>query len=203
MPGQMSYRLFVALLLLALMFSMPLLIVRHASDRMLSSFMGRLVYRFPAAKIQSTDRIAGIIALGGSTERTREAIRLAHLYPHARLVVTGAALEDYQLVSSQDFERNRFVPEYRASNTFENALFTRQLIKLEPGERWLLVTSATHMPRAIASFESVGFPVEAWPIYDVSASDPGAVDVIRHEWLGLIAYHLLGRTTSFLPSRRA
>jgi uncharacterized SAM-binding protein YcdF (DUF218 family) len=34
----------------------------------------------------------------------------------------------------------------------------------KPGERWLLVTSAAHMPRAIGCFRRAGFAVEACPV---------------------------------------
>ena len=39
--------------------------------------------------------------------------------------------------------------ENRSRNTFENAAFTKELIKPQAGEDWLLVTSAYHMPRAM------------------------------------------------------
>ena len=56
------------------------------------------------------------------------------------------------------------VYEDRSRNTFENALFTRDLVKPKEGERWLLVTSAMHMPRAVGVFRKVGFPVIAYPV---------------------------------------
>ena len=46
----------------------------------------------------------------------------------------------------------------------ENAVFTRSLIAPKPGERWLLVTSALHMPREIGAFRQAGFPIEAYPV---------------------------------------
>ena len=54
--------------------------------------------------------------------------------------------------------------EERSRNTVENALFTKALIDPKPGERWLLVTSAMHMPRAVGVFRQAGFPVEAYPV---------------------------------------
>ena len=60
--------------------------------------------------------------------------------------------------------RDRVTLETRSRNTAENAAFTKALVKPKPGERWLLVTSALHMPRAIGCFRRVGFPVEAYPV---------------------------------------
>ena len=54
--------------------------------------------------------------------------------------------------------------ESRSRNAAENAAFTKELVKPKPGERWLLVTSAQHMPRAVGCFRRAGFPVEAYPV---------------------------------------
>ena len=79
-------------------------------------------------------------------------------------------------------------------------MFTRDLVKPKPGERWLLVTSATHMPRSIGAFRQAGFPVIPYPVnYRTngrlwSLSMPSnklralqLVDQATHEWLGLAA----------------
>jgi uncharacterized SAM-binding protein YcdF (DUF218 family) len=57
----------------------------------------------------------------------------------------------------------RLLLEREARSTWENAVYAKQLAQPRPGERWLLVTSAAHMPRAIAVFRKVGFAVEPWP----------------------------------------
>ena len=58
----------------------------------------------------------------------------------------------------------------------ENARFTRELVQPKPGERWLLVTSAHHMPRSVGVFRAAGFPVEAFP---VDCRTRGAIDMLR------------------------
>ena len=58
----------------------------------------------------------------------------------------------YPLLESFGVPRERVLLEDRARNTYENAVFSKQLMKPKPGERWLLVTSAVHMPRAIGCF---------------------------------------------------
>ncbi len=110
--------------------------------------------------------------------------------------------------------RDRVTLESRSRNTAENAAFTRVLVEPKPGERWLLVTSALHMPRAIGCFRRAGFPVEAYPVDWTTprrlslapllpSFEPGRglreLDSAAHEWLGLLAYWLTGRTSAFLP----
>jgi uncharacterized SAM-binding protein YcdF (DUF218 family) len=86
------------------------------------------------------------------------------------------------------------------------------LIAPNSGERWLLVTSAFHMPRAIGAFRQAGFPVEAYPVdyqtagqqdmWAFSDSLMGGIrrtDAAVHEWLGLFAYWITGRIPVLVP----
>ena len=59
---------------------------------------------------------------------------------------------------------DRILLEDRSRNTIENALYSKQIAQPKPGERWLLVTSAYHLPRAIGVFRKVGFAVEPCPV---------------------------------------
>ena len=90
-------------------------------------------------------------------------------------------------------------------------LFTKELIKPEPDETWLLVTSAFHMPRAMGLFRKAGFPVVPWPVDYRTAGNEGigmlrdneadalqTTDGALREWIGLIAYWLTGQDR--LPS---
>ncbi len=83
------------------------------------------------------------------------------------------------------------------------------MIEPRPGARWLLVTSAFHMPRAIACFRAIGFPVTAFPVdfkylqrekigFDF-ASGLADLDLAAHEWGGLVASRMLGRTLAWTP----
>jgi uncharacterized SAM-binding protein YcdF (DUF218 family) len=149
--------------------------------------------------------------------------KLARAYADARIVYSGGdgslfgnqpAEADfvYPLLDSLGVRRERAILEPRSRNTAENAAFTKDLVKPKPGERWLLVTSAQHMPRAIGCFRAVDFPVEAYPVGwhtnpqgDLMAPRSfaeglGQLDSAAYEWLGLLAYRLTGRTSGFLPS---
>jgi uncharacterized SAM-binding protein YcdF (DUF218 family) len=103
--------------------------------------------------------------------------------------------------------------EEKSRDTAENAAESKKLMTQQDGH-WLLVTSAAHMPRALAAFG----PLTARLIpccadYKTQgASDRNRFfgsaahgwlcsDIAAHEWLGLIAYRLSGRIKR-LPSLR-
>lgn len=144
--------------------------------------------------------ITGIVVLGGSIDRTREGIELARRLPAATLVLSGVAPEDMRLAQAEVSLRGRLVIDIRATTTYENAVYSRAACSPRPGERWLLVTSAIHMPRAMASFRGVGFPVEPWPIRDMTPETGQAAASVRHEWLGLAAYRIMGKTQDLFPA---
>ncbi len=163
--------------------------------------------------------------LSAQAERLTAIAKLAREYPQARIVYSGgnAALFPHAppeaefalpLWESFGIARDRITLETRSRNTYENALFSKRLLKPKPGARWLLVTSAEHMPRAIGCFRRVGFPVEAYPVdwttwprlhvrsflprLDV-AGNLSMLEGALHEWIGLVAYRLTGRIDSFFP----
>ena len=121
--------------------------------------------RFSATALGPTDQIAGVIALGGSPARIREAARIASLYQGSKLIVTGASDEDYAAAQT-GLKPDRLVRERHARNTFENALFSKRLANPRSGQRSILVTSGIQMPRAMGVFTALDFGVEPWPIFD-------------------------------------
>ena len=195
--------------------------------------------QFTRANI-ATGHVTGIIVLGGAEdprsegtrelmalddagERLTEAAALARRLPDARLVFSGGS---DSLVHHKEAEANiaarlfvalgiepgRLTVEARSRSTAENASFTKALIQPKPGERWILITSAWHMPRAVGSFRAAGFPVEPWPVdyragvvfepFKFFSSIPEGLrrlDFAAKEYVGLIAYRLTGRTDALLP----
>jgi uncharacterized SAM-binding protein YcdF (DUF218 family) len=164
-------------------------------------------------------------ALNEAGERLTEGLALARRYPKAKLVFTGGSIEilfaptvGAEAASRilQDFDLGdprRIVLEAKARNTWENAVFTKELVKPKSGERWLLVTSAAHMPRAMGVFRKAGFPVEPWPVdyrtagardrwlpFEAPSEGLRRLEAALHEWYGLIAYRVLGRTDALLPA---
>jgi len=163
------------------------------------------------------------IALDEAAERITATAELAHRYPEARIIFSGgsgALLEREgpeapfavrQLVAL-GVAHDRIVAEEQSRNTLENAAFSRLLANPKPNERWLLVTSAYHMPRSMAAFRAVDFPVEAYPVdwrtrgwVDLSRGFPTLSEGLRRtdaaarEWIGLLVYRLTGRSARLLP----
>ena len=184
--------------------------------------------------------ITGIIVLGGGIDeistharnqvalteaatRMTEAVTLARRFPQARLVFAGGTAAMMGTTFTESEAARRFWSEFgvapermqfedRSRNTAENAEFTKVLLQPKPGETWLLVTSAFHMPRSIGIFRRIGFEVTPWPVDFRTMPFPGIlrphgeasqnlrlVDVAVREWIGLVAYWLTGRTDTLLP----
>ena len=169
-----------------------------------------------------SSRVRGQISLNGAAERVTVIAKLARDYPNARIVFTsgdasllgnhGAEADYlYPLLDSMGVPRTRVEIENRARNTAENAAYSKALVKPKPGERWLLVTSAQHMPRAMGAFRKAGFPVEAYPVdwrslprlrlqFPASFSlGLARSDDTVHEWVGLFVYWITGRSSELLP----
>jgi uncharacterized SAM-binding protein YcdF (DUF218 family) len=194
--------------------------------------------RFPAPA-QPPDQVDGIIVLGGATdlvvaqgrgvvefsesaERNIAMIELAERYPDAKVVFTGGRDEILGTEISEadvmrEFARRhgldgRVIFEDRARNTYENAVLSKALAAPRPDELWLLVTSASHMPRAVGVFRRVGWPVIAYPVDYRTSGEIGLLarpdaaqgwvefDQAVRAWIGLVAYWLSDRTDAPFPA---
>jgi uncharacterized SAM-binding protein YcdF (DUF218 family) len=116
------------------------------------------------------------------------------------------------LFESFGIPRKRIELEGKSRNTAENATFSKAMADPKPGERWLLVTSAHHMPRSVGCFRRAGFAVEPYPVdwrtrgavdlitpFGSLAAGLARTDVAAREWAGLVAYWITGKTSEFLP----
>jgi uncharacterized SAM-binding protein YcdF (DUF218 family) len=101
----------------------------------------------------------------------------------------------------------RVIFERDSRNTVENARFTKIMAKPKIGDRWLLITSAAHMPRAVGLFRKVGFNVEPYPVNWTTrgysdlykAGSLGRVDRGAREWIGLFANWIVGNSDELFP----
>jgi uncharacterized SAM-binding protein YcdF (DUF218 family) len=188
----------LVLISLVLIFSVHLL-SRDANP--IGSLLVRpLEQRFQRADATAFERLSGVIVLIGGDKRLAEAGRLARENPKLPIVISGAkGMSGVEAELGGGIDSSRVLVERRSNNTYENALYSAEMIKPKQSERWLLVTGASHMPRAIGSFRRAGFEVEPWPVYDLTVSDSGLPNAF-HEWLGLFTYWALGRTSALLPS---
>jgi uncharacterized SAM-binding protein YcdF (DUF218 family) len=195
--------------------------------------------RFPQAVLPA--EVAGVVVLGGfvdpvmsqktgqvelgsSTERLFAMLNLAKRYPQAKIVFSGgsgSALHPEakeaplvrRLLDESGIDPSRFIFEDLSRNTYENALFSKELMQPKAGEAWVLVTSAAHMPRAIGCFRQQDWEILAWPVDYATAGHVDLLDLnfnlagglgmlggAIHEWIGLISYRLLGRMPQFFPA---
>lgn len=163
------------------------------------------------------------VELDASAERILAMLELARRYPQARIVYSGGSANLFDpsaaeapiagaLLERFGVAKDRILLEETSRTTLENAMFSRNLVKPKPGEQWLLVTSAFHMPRSMGVFRAAGFDVSAYPVdwrtrgwsdalqpFDRLSAGLARCDVALHEWAGLVAYWLRGRSTSLLP----
>jgi uncharacterized SAM-binding protein YcdF (DUF218 family) len=94
--------------------------------------------------------------------------------------------------------------EDQSRNTYENAVLTAKLTGVNPKDRWLLLTSASHMPRSMATFVKAGWNVTAYPVDFRTGQTSDWLDfnlaggasnweTALHELVGILAYRLTGR----------
>ena len=165
----------------------------------------------------------GVPVVRAAADRVIAAAALARRYPNARIIFTGGSANlmsddareaDYatEIFESLGISKERLTMERRARNTQENAEFSKAIAAPKGGERWLLVTSAYHMPRSVGLFRKAGFTVEPYPVdwrvggradllkfWIFSVEGLGYVDVGIREWMGLFAYRVTGKTSEFFP----
>ncbi len=172
---------------------------------------------------QNLTEARGIPALNGAAERLTEPLALARRYPQARLVFTGGqgslvhgGLTEADVVrrlwTALGLPPERVTYEDAARNTYQNAVLTHALVRPAPGETWLLVTSASHMPRSVGVFRRAGWSIRPWPVnyrtgrslaawYDAPFPERlGQFETALREWIGLVAYRLMDRTDAVFPA---
>lgn len=181
------------------------------------------------------DTVAGIIVLGGgfngfvtrarggfelndAGDRFVEALRLARALPDKPLVISGGpasligVAEGDAPVATRFYtefglDPERLVLEQRSRNTFENGLYTKEAISGFPAGRWLLVTSAFHMPRSAGVFRKQGIDVLPWPVdyrtagderFSFGRNDPAEafleLSLALRERVGIAVYAVTGRS---------
>lgn len=165
----------------------------------------------------------GAPVLNQYAERFTAFMELARAYPDAKLVFSGGAVFPMHnnvteadigrwFFTAQGLDTQRILFEDKSRNTHENILYSKQIAQPQPGEHWVLVTSAAHMPRSVGLFRKNGWNVTPYPagyvtmpfLEPVAAPDfAGRLERLDdgvREWTGLAAYYLLGRTSALFPA---
>jgi uncharacterized SAM-binding protein YcdF (DUF218 family) len=164
----------------------------------------------------ATSEARGLPIAGHATQRYVLVARLAKIYPKAKILVVGttAPLVHPKSMTTREVSQRilkdigvnsaRVSYEEKSRTTHENAMFAAKMTKPQKGEKWLLVTSAYHLPRAQLCFEEEKWqtlPVAAdyftlprihlHPRLDV-ANQFRLMRFAMHEYAGLIGYWAAG-----------
>ena len=154
-------------------------------------------------------------ALNDAAERMTAPISLLRQNPNLRLLFTGGEGELFAegiseaqrakiFFDSMGVPSQRVIYESTSHTTFENAIFSASLAGINTAQPWLLLTSANHMPRALATFKKAGWNVTPYPVdYQAGLQTPWSQyslpagarkwHLALHEIFGLWAYRLAGR----------
>ncbi|HEX4889281.1 MAG TPA: YdcF family protein [Alphaproteobacteria bacterium] len=194
--------------------------------------------RFPVP--DDLGKVDGIIVLSGAFNAKNSAYRgapvlnqyaqrfttfmeLARRYPEAKLLFSGGAVFPMHngvtesdigrwFFAAQGLDVQRILFEDKSRNTHENVMYSKQIAQPKPGEHWVLVTSAAHMPRSVGLFRKNGWNVTPYPAGYATMpflETPRGVDFggrlerlddAVKEWTGLVAYYVLGRTSAIFPA---
>lgn len=187
--------------------------------------------------------IKGIIVLGGifdtvltqktgrvsandHIERMTAFVELARTHPRARLVFSGGAgqlgpdaadareAEDAKAyLAAIGYGALPVEYESASRNTYENARNTMTMIRPAQDEKWIVVTSAYHMPRAVGTFKALGWHViphvadmktdgayRLMPSLNV-ARNFALLDLSIKELIGTLVYYITGKSAVALPVR--
>jgi uncharacterized SAM-binding protein YcdF (DUF218 family) len=178
------------------------------------------------------DRLVGLArhapTLNEAGERMLETVVLSRRFPEAKIAFTGGGAGIFyksdseaegaaSLLTAMGVAPERLILEDKSRDTYENAVFLKAELErqgdLGPGKRWVLITSAFHMPRAMGSFRKAGLELDPWPVdyrtrgpvdltrpFDKVSEGLRRVDTAAREWVGLLSYWLSGRSDALFPA---
>ena len=196
------------------------------------ALLRHLERQYPEPPAMPIQQYAGVVVLGGAlesgyvgegseepqvngaAERMTTVLPLLRQAPDLAVVFTGGNGEYFGNGPSEAERARRFFVqlgldpqrvrlESQSRNTYENAVFTARLSGIDPRKPWILITSASHMPRALAVFRKQGWNVTPysvdfntglstpWTSYSLRISDKWPIAL--KEYIGILAYRLTGR----------
>jgi len=160
----------------------------------------------------------GQTSLNGSAERLVESVEIIKKFKKAKVIFSGGSgvLNRPDLGHSQaakyfyekiGLDTNRIIFEDNSRNTYENILFSKKIANPKFNEKWILITSASHMKRALLIAENQNWNITPYAVdfktikkFNTKLnfqllSNLNLFNEASHEWLGLISYYLMGRTS--------
>lgn len=160
-----------------------------------------------------------------AAERVTYLVELANQYPDKKIVFTAGNPENGSKVTiasvAKDFYKNmtgkeppsNIIFDDKSETTFQCAENTYNLIHPEPEDKWVLVTSAAHLPRAMGAFQSVGwkklipYPIDYRTTGQYNINFGFSIyhglmtwSIVTYEIIGILYYRLTGLTKKIIPT---
>jgi uncharacterized SAM-binding protein YcdF (DUF218 family) len=164
------------------------------------------------SKIEDESAIKYVVVLGGSLGRLMEGIRIYRKYPGVKLILSGGRVFDpvpeadtmARVAMEIGVPENDIILESKSKDTKDQAKIIKSIIGSEP---FVLVTSASHMPRSMAMFRKLGMSPIPSPIGHCVKGGQGSsphsffpgtgnlrkAELAVHEYLGLTWSKLMGQ----------
>lgn len=198
-------------------------------DALPDRVLGTLEHKFPPLKnIESVSDAKWIVVLGGghttdrnlpaasrlsgeSLVRLVEGISIHKRLPHSKMILSGGNIFDpvpeskcmAELATELGINRNSIIEESSGLDTEDQAILIKKIVGKD---KFILVTSAFHMPRSMVLFQKQGMqPIPApagYRVKDKGMTDPfmffpdsgriEKIEVAVHEYLGLLWAKLTG-----------
>ena len=172
------------------------------SSSLLSNLlMSPLENKYKNQENMDISKIEYILLLGGDfNARFDEVIRLSKELTDAKIITSGyegsgiipEAIEAKDRLISYGIDENRIIMQEKPKDTIEEAISIKKLLNDKP---FILVTSASHMPRAMEVFENQGLnPIAIPTAFTVkekksnsylSLNELKKVSMAMHEYFGL------------------
>ena len=184
--------------------------------------------------IKTPDQVDGILILGGATipllyneydqislndssERLAESVFIIKKFREAKVIFSGGSriinrpdLDHAQVAKSfykkVGLETNKIIFENNSRNTYENIKYSKKIANPKINEDWLLITSASHMKRALLIADKIDWKLIPYAVdfkniknFKLTPNfnlleNLNSFHLGIHEWLGLVSYYLMGRT---------
>lgn len=155
--------------------------------------------------------------INDSSERLFAFIALSKKYPEARLVYTGGSGDitnqhdkhadvAARLFREQGLDTTKIAFESESRNTSESSILTKKIVNPQKDEKWVLITTAWHMPRSIGIFCKADWLVIPYPVdfrtkpdklFRIEWSFSGHLSQLKigiKEWLGVLVYSVTGKS---------
>jgi len=158
--------------------------------------------QYQSLKVIPND-VKHILLLGGDKHnRAWEALRLYNLIPNSKIITSGysfkgntpEAVLTAKLLIASGVKKEDIIIHSMPKDTLEEALYVKKVLK---DKKFILITSAYHMSRSIATFNSVGlYPIASATNYLIKPKEGGLeaisgnnilqTELAWHEYIGLL-----------------